>query len=99
MKACEEKTCKVRPFNLKDVRLLNGPFKHAQNLNMQYLLNFEPDRLLSNFRLRAALEPKAPPYGGWESESLMGHTLGHYLSACSLMYASTADQRFKERVD
>jgi len=99
MKACEEKTLKLRPFDLSDVRLLDGPFKHAQELNVQYLLDFVPDRLLANFRVRAALEPNAQPYGGWESQALMGHTLGHYLSACSLMYASTGDNRFKERVD
>ncbi len=42
---------------------------------------------------------KGDVYGGWESEGLSGHTLGHYLSACSMMYASTGDQRFKANVD
>ncbi|MBN1513123.1 MAG: glycoside hydrolase family 127 protein, partial [Phycisphaerae bacterium] len=28
-----------------------------------------------------------------------GHTMGHYLSACALMYASTGDERLKARVD
>jgi len=28
-----------------------------------------------------------------------GHTLGHYLSACSMMFASTGDERFRERVN
>jgi DUF1680 family protein len=28
-----------------------------------------------------------------------GHTLGHYLSACALMFASTGDGRFKRRAD
>ncbi len=28
-----------------------------------------------------------------------GHTLGHYLSATSLMYAATGDARMKQRVD
>lgn len=28
-----------------------------------------------------------------------GHTLGHYLSAVAQQYASTGDERFKQRVD
>lgn len=99
MMAFEEKALKVRPFDLSQVRLLNGPFKHAQNLNRKSLLNYEPDRLLSKFRTTAGLEPKAEPYSGWEAQGIAGHSLGHYLSACSLMYASTGDKRFKERVD
>jgi hypothetical protein len=30
---------------------------------------------------------------------LRGHTVGHYLSALALMYAATADARFKDRAD
>ena len=99
MRACEEKALNVRPFDLSNVRLLDGPFKHAQDLSGKSLLNYEPDRLLSNFRKRAGLEPKAEPYRGWESQGLMGHSLGHYLSSLSLMYASTGDEKYKERVD
>ena len=36
---------------------------------------------------------------GWENESLAGHSLGHYLSACSMMYQTTGDSRFRERVN
>src|SRR5262249_23762680 len=43
--------------------------------------------------------PKGEVYGGWESASLAGHSLGHYLSACSLMYAQTGESAFRERVD
>ena len=35
---------KVRPFPLTQVKLLDGPFKHARALNEQYLLSLEPDR-------------------------------------------------------
>jgi hypothetical protein len=38
------------------------------------------------------LEPKAKPYGNWESSGLAGHTGGHYLSALSTMIASGADR-------
>ena len=78
---------RVTPFDLRDVRLLDGPFRDAQQRNARYLLSLEPDRMLHNFRVNAGLAPKAPVYGGWESEEpwvgirCHGHTLGHYLSA------------------
>ena len=87
------------PFALTDVRLLDGPFKHATDLNVNVLLRYEPDRLLSKFRSEAGLEPKAEPYGGWEGETLAGHSLGHYLSALSMIYLTTGDIRFLERVN
>jgi uncharacterized protein len=98
-------TSPVQPFDLSAVRLLPGPFVRAQSLDAKYLLSLEPDRLLHNFRVNAGLTPKAPVYGGWESQEpwvdirCHGHTLGHYLSACSMMFASTNHSAFKQRVD
>lgn len=90
---------KVKPFLPDEVRLLSGPFRHAMEMDSAYMLSLEPDRLLSWFRKEAGLTPKAPVYGGWESLGLAGHTLGHYLSACSRMYLDTGDKRFLERVN
>lgn len=96
---------KLRPFDLADVDLGEGPFLHAQRMTEGYLLKLQPDRMLHNFRVNAGLKPKAPVYGGWESEptwadiNCHGHTLGHYLSACSLAFRSTNDKRFKQRVE
>src|SRR5579872_6694101 len=87
------------PFDIRDVRLLDGPFKQAMEADARYLLGIEPDRLLSEFRAHAGLKPRAPKYGGWESSGLAGHTLGHYLSACSMEYAATGDTRFRVRVN
>ena len=91
----------ARPLPLSDVRLTGGPLKHAQELDMNYLLSLEPDRMMAYYRKRAGLEPKAPAYGGWDGDgrNLTGHIAGHYLSAVSLMYAATGDARFKERAD
>jgi len=86
------------PFSLTDVILLDGPFLHATELNRKILLGYEPDRLLAKFYSEAGLKPKAEHYLGWEDESLAGHSLGHYLSACSMMYQTTGDSRFLERV-
>lgn len=91
---------KALPFDPGQVKLLDGPFKHATELNKQVLLDkYEPDRFLAKFRLQAGLKPKAEHYHGWEDDTLAGHSLGHYLSACSLMYSTTGDKRFLERVN
>jgi DUF1680 family protein len=96
---------KLSPCSLHDVRLLDGPFLAAQKRDVDYLLSLQPDRMLHNFRVNAGLAPKAPVYGGWESEEpwvdirCHGHTLGHYLTSVSLMFASTDDDRMKQRAD
>lgn len=100
--ACGQKIqMKAEPFDLADVRLLDGPFKDAENLDAKYLLSLDPDRLLHVFRLNAGLPTHAQPLGGWEAPTceLRGHFVGHYLSACSLMYKSMGDEAFKKRVD
>lgn len=87
-------------FNLTDVRLVGeSPFKNAMDKDAAYILSLDVDRLLHRFHVNAGLPPKGDVYGGWESEGLSGHTLGHYLSAAAMMYASTGDVRFKEKVD
>jgi DUF1680 family protein len=94
-------TNKAAGFDLAQVRLLDSPFKEAQELDRQYLLSLDPDRLLLMFRVTSGswAYTYTPALGGWESpgSGLRGHTLGHYLSACSLMYASTGDDRLKTR--
>lgn len=89
----------AQPFSLRDVRLLDGPFKQGQDVAVKYLLSLDPDRFLANFRKEAGLEPKAQHYGGWESQTISGHSLGHYLSACALAYASTGDNEFLRRAN
>jgi len=89
----------VQPFELSQVRLLDGPFKHAMDLDHKYLLSLDADRLLHTFRTNARLSSPAKPLGGWEEPKceVRGHSLGHYLSACALMYASTGDAKLKEK--
>jgi uncharacterized protein len=90
---------KARPFSLNEVKLLDGPFLHASQLQSKILLSYDADKLLSRFYTEAGLKPKADHYMGWENESLAGHSLGHYLSACSMAYQATGDYRFLERVN
>jgi DUF1680 family protein len=89
----------VTPFPLEAVRLRPSPYLTAVESNGVYLLRLEPDRLLHNFHVSAGLPPKGAVYGGWESQSLAGHSLGHYLSACSLMFAQTGETPYRERVN
>src|SRR5678816_3165814 len=58
-------------FSLADVTLLDGPFKHARDLNIQTLLKYDVDRLLAGYRKEAGLQPKDSIYKNWEG--LDGH--------------------------
>ncbi|HTI36872.1 MAG TPA: beta-L-arabinofuranosidase domain-containing protein [Vicinamibacterales bacterium] len=100
-KIADKVTSAAIPFALEDVRLLDGPYRDAMIRDEQYLLSLDQDRLLHNFRVTAELPSNAQPLGGWESPDteLRGHAVGHYLSAVSIMYASTGDERFKAKAD
>src|SRR5665647_2760416 len=54
---------KARALPLSDVRVTGGPLKHAQDLDAQYLLSLEPNRMMAFLRKSAGLEPKAQGYG------------------------------------
>ena len=91
---------RVDPFPLKQVRLLDGPFKEAMEINNRWLLSLSSDRLLHTFRLTAGLASSAEPLGGWEKADceLRGHFAGgHYLSAVALAYAATDDEALKTK--
>lgn len=81
----------ARPFPLSAVRLRPSDFARAVEVNRAYLKSLSADRLLHNYRVFAGLEAKAPVYGGWESDTIAGHTLGHFLSALALTHAQTGD--------
>jgi DUF1680 family protein len=89
------------PVPLDKVRLTGGPLKAWQDSDAKYLLALEPDRMMSFYRVRAGLPKKAEPYAGWDGagRNLTGHIAGHHLSAVSLMYVATGDERFKQRAD
>jgi DUF1680 family protein len=91
----------ARPFPLRNVRLLQGAFREACERDRAYLRELEPDRLLHNFRVNAGLPSSAEPLGGWEEPKceLRGHFLGHFLSACALMFASTGDEELRAKAD
>ncbi len=84
-------------FPLKDIILLEGPFKHARDLNIEVLLKYDVDRLLAPYRKEAGLPEKAECYPNWAG--LDGHIGGHYLSAMAMNYAATGNEACKERME
>ena len=84
-------------FPLSDVTLLDGQFKHAQNLNVEVLLKYDVDRLLAPYLKEAGLTPKAESFSCWDG--LDGHVGGHYLSALAIHYAATGNPEMKKRMD
>ena len=84
-------------FSLTDVTLVDGPFKHARDLNIQTLLKYDVDRLLAGYRKEAGLPAKAKIYSNWEG--LDGHVGGHYLSAMAMNYASAGNAACKQRME
>lgn len=99
MKIVPAVAIKAYSFSLGDVQLLPSLFTEAKDADVQYLLKIEPDRLLADFRTHSCLQAKGEKYGGWETSGLAGHTLGHYLSALSLHYATTGDKEFLRRIN
>ncbi|WP_161888137.1 glycoside hydrolase family 127 protein [Pontibacter russatus] len=88
----------VESFPLSSVTLLESPFRQAQQVDMQYILALDPDRLLAPYLREAGLPPKSESYGNWENTGLDGHIGGHYLTALALMYASTGNGELQRRL-
>jgi DUF1680 family protein len=95
----DKKAAPIELFPLADVRLLDSPFKKAEQKNLQYLLSLNPDRLLAPYWREAGLPVKSPSYGNWESSGLDGHIGGHYVSALALMYAATGNEEVSYRLN
>ncbi|MBO9691367.1 glycoside hydrolase family 127 protein [Chryseobacterium sp.] len=90
---------KIHYFPLETVKLSESIFSKAMTADRKYLMALEPDRLLAPYLKEAGLKPKANNYPNWENTGLDGHIGGHYISALSLMYASTGDRAIKQRID
>lgn len=90
---------KAQNIPLNQVKLKEGVFKNAQDVDLKYILALDPDKLLAPYRIDAGLEKKAERYGNWESSGLDGHIGGHYLSALAMLYASSGEPDLKKRLD
>ena len=100
-------------FDLEQVTLLNGPMKKAMDLNIEVLLKYDVNRLLTPYVRQAGLAAitditspyfqwltKHPNFNNWGDASfdLSGHVGGHYLSALALAYAACHDTAKKAQL-
>eukprot|EP01018_Ginkgo_biloba_P022347 Gb_24309 [translate_table: standard] len=91
----------LQEISLHKVRLdadsLHGK---AQQTNLEYLLLLDVDNLVWSFRKTAGLPTPGSPYGGWESPDteLRGHFVGHYMSSSALMWASTHNEKLRQKM-
>ncbi|MEI8312552.1 MAG: beta-L-arabinofuranosidase domain-containing protein, partial [Verrucomicrobiota bacterium] len=89
---------KAYAFDLNQVTLLKSPFTQAQEIQRQFLLETKLDTLLYPFRREAGLPNpvKGNDSLGWATT---GHSMGHYLSACAMIYRNTGDVELKKSAD
>lgn len=99
-------------FDLEEVTLLDGPMKTAMDLNIQMLLQYDVDRLLTPYVRQSGLADtqdatspyyqwliKHPNFKNWGGDAgfdLSGHVGGHYLSALALAYAACHDAEMQK---
>ena len=57
---------KLQSFPVSAVRLLDSPFREAQQTDQAYMLSLNPDRLLAPYLASAGLPPKALRFG-WQA--------------------------------
>lgn len=88
----------IKPINLRHVKVTDGPFFHAQQTNINYLLGMDPERLLAPYRREAGLTSTVESYPNWENTGLDGHIGGHYITALSLAYAATGNEELHQRL-
>jgi len=78
---------KLQEFTLDQVQITD---QYQQNLfakNVAFLITtLNSDRLLAGFKAVSTGTTATNLYGGWESQNIRGHSLGHWLSAVAHAY-------------
>ena len=90
---------KVTAFKAQEVKLLPSIFKNAEQTDLRYMLALDADKLLAPYLREAGLPARTTSYTNWENTGLDGHIGGHYLTALSLMYASTSSPKVGDRLN
>ena len=81
--------------DMSNVTVADEYLQNAGRKEIEYLLSFDTDRLLVEFRTQAGLDTKGKKnYGGWErgygeGTRFTGHFVGHYISAVAEAQRST----------
>src|SRR6478609_9167710 len=83
---------KLQEFSLDQVQITD---QYQQNLfakNVTYLITtLDSDRLLAGFKAVSTGSNATNLYGGWESQNIRGHSMGHWLSAVAHAYQQTKE--------
>ncbi|MET0792453.1 MAG: beta-L-arabinofuranosidase domain-containing protein, partial [Polyangiaceae bacterium] len=78
---------KLQEFSLDQVQITD---QYQQNLftkDVTYLITtINSDRLLAGFKAVSTGTTATNLYGGWESQNIRGHSMGHWLSAVAHAY-------------
>lgn len=108
LKVSNKAEMKATAFPLGDVKLLPSRFYDNMRRDSAWIAQIPAKSIAHSFQNNAGvwadreggyMTVKKP--GGWESLDcdLRGHTTGHLLSACALMYAATSGETFKAKAD
>lgn len=90
---------RIETFPISSIRLGDSQFLRNQQMDINYILGLDADRLLAPYLKGAGLKPKADNYTNWENTGLDGHIGGHYVSALSFMLAATGNKEIEARLD
>ena len=77
-----------KAYALDEVLTQDEYLVNAFEKDVEYLKEFDVDRLLAGFYENAGLQMKKMRYPGWENMLIGGHTLGHYLTAAAQAFAN-----------
>ncbi|MBS5937642.1 beta-L-arabinofuranosidase domain-containing protein [Clostridium sp.] len=89
----------LKDFNMDKVETLDDYYINSLNKEIEYLKEYDSDRLLAGFFETRGLEPKGTKYPGWESTEIRGHTLGHYLTAIAQAYENSKDEELLNKIN
>ena len=95
---------KIQSFDMEQVTVTDTYLTNAFKKEISYLQAIDPNRLLVGYKQTAGLSTSYSKYGGWESTSLEGHTLGHNMVALAHAYKNTKSDTtvnadIKKRID
>lgn len=94
-----------------NTKVLPGLFKERIDVNKAYLMELNLTALLQNYYLEAGIQlpgmqavfkpEETYMHWGWEAPEcqLRGHFMGHWLSASSILYATTKADDIKGKID
>lgn len=88
----------LAPVGYSQVQLLDGPLKRQFDVNHQFFLRLDEDRMLKIYRQRAGLPAPGDDMGGWYDDFCPGASFGQYVSALARFAAVTGSEATRAKV-